>query len=249
MHYVVNNDPIMSEVFIAWGNIQQIYPFHLQPPCHYSEIKFQQPALSEQKQRQRQVAYFLLWQLLKQIGDERVFIQGITRGENGRPCLLNQTFDFNLSHSGDWVAVILTKRRQHQSVVAIDLEHPKKQRNLARLLAYYATEEELKWWQECQHPEPAFYLSWCAREAILKAKGRGIGAISKVMFEPTQQRFSTSDAPAGTLLFTSTLPFYLACYVEDYREEHCYCYQWDNHKLAQVITKFNRYLVVNREQA
>ncbi|MFC0308992.1 4'-phosphopantetheinyl transferase family protein [Gallibacterium trehalosifermentans] len=236
----------MSDVFIAWGNLQQTYPFHLQPPLVYSDANSQKTLLPKVKQ-QRQVAYFLLWEILQKIGCENLFFQGISKDENGRPYLISSGIDFNFSHSGEWVAVIVTKQSAAQEVVAIDIEQPSKKRSFERLLGYYAQKEELQWWQQQDDQATAFYLSWCAREAILKAKGRGIGAISKVTFQPQQATFITSDAPNGLLRFCQSLPFYLACFVEQFSAEQFYCYQWSDETLQKVHLSFSDYCVVNRE--
>ncbi len=187
--------------FCCWGNIHQSYPFHLLPPISYLSTIFKHTSMASNKQRQRKIGYFLLWKLLQQLGQEQVFAQGIEKDQQGRPHFNAPQFDFNLSHSGDWVAVILVQRAHNESV-AIDIEHPLRVRNFERLLHYYASETEIAWWQLQQKQDEAFYLTWCAREAILKAKGRGIGAISKVRFEPENSCFYPRGTKRATFFCT-----------------------------------------------
>ncbi|WP_082990919.1 4'-phosphopantetheinyl transferase family protein [Gallibacterium salpingitidis] len=232
----------MSKVFIAWGNIHQEYPLHLLPPLIDSNTE-----VTTVKKRERQIADFLLWQLLQQIDREDVYLTGMGRADNGRPFLLNTEFDFNLSHSGDWVAVVLLKRTTADEVVGIDIEHPKKARNFSRLLRYYAQPAELAWWQKHYDQHGAFYLSWCAREAILKATGRGIGALSKVVFAVDRHQFLTKEAPEGTLLFAQSLPFYLACFVEKYQSTKIQYYGWGGEKLSSAKMILTTYPVTHQE--
>ncbi|KGQ32069.1 4'-phosphopantetheinyl transferase family protein [Gallibacterium anatis] len=203
--------------------------------------------MAPNKQRQRKIGYFLLWKLLQQLGQEQVFAQGIEKDQQGRPHFNAPQFDFNLSHSGDWVAVILVQRAHNESV-AIDIEYPLRIRNFERLLHYYASETEIAWWQSQQKQDEAFYLTWCAREAILKAKGRGIGAISKVRFDTVNGCFFSQDAPNGQLFFTNDLPFYLACFVEG-NEKVAQCFYWQEKtaSLVKQTVQFNIYQVINRE--
>lgn len=237
----------MPQVFVVWGNIHQSYPFHLLPPIPYLSTIFKHTSMVANKQRQRKIGYFLLWKLLQQLGQEQVFAQGIEKDQQGRPHFNAPQFDFNLSHSGDWVAVILVQRAHNESV-AIDIEHPLRARNFERLLHYYASETEIAWWQSQQKQDEAFYLTWCAREAILKAKGRGIGAISKVRFEPGNSCFFTQEAPNGQLFFAQELPFYLACFVQGSGTiSHCFCWQEKTASLLQQKVKLNRYRVINRK--
>ncbi|MGY6772999.1 4'-phosphopantetheinyl transferase family protein [Gallibacterium sp. ZY190522] len=216
------------------------------PSISYVNTIFQRTTLLVDKKKQRKVGYFLLWKLLQQLGQESIFFQGIEKDQQGRPYLKAQQFDFNISHSGDWVAMILRKREK-QEVVAIDIEHPRS-RNFARLLSYYATETEINWWKSQQKQDEAFYLTWCAREAILKAKGRGIGAISKVRFDTVNGCFFSQDAPNGQLFFTNDLPFYLACFVEG-NEKVAQCFYWQEKtaSLVKQTVQFNIYQVINRE--
>lgn len=235
----------MSEVFIAWGNIHQEYPFHLLPSFTHSDANVSLP----NKIRQRQIADFLLWQLLKDQDQEQVYLDGIQKDENGRPFLRDSRFDFNVSHSGDWVAVILLQRTPDNAneVVGIDIEHPQKQRNLAQLLAYYAQPAELAWWQRHYDQHEAFYFSWCAREAILKASGRGIGALTKVVFNPNTHSFITQETAPGMLLFAKSLPFYLACFMEKYAANQTHYYGWNGQKLSSAKMIANTYPVRAQE--
>ena len=50
----------------------------------------------------------------------------IYRTQSGRPQFPVENIDFNISHSGDWVAVLLHINESEKSAVGIDIEFPKK---------------------------------------------------------------------------------------------------------------------------
>ncbi|WP_373818368.1 4'-phosphopantetheinyl transferase superfamily protein [Glaesserella sp.] len=167
------------------------------------------------KWKSRRVAYFLLHQLFKRHQLDLHLLQQIKKTESGRPFVDHPNLDFNISHSGEWVAVILSYA-QPKSVVGIDIEHPRKVRRVDALLAYYAGEQERC---EIQHPDilpqltgidSRFYLTWCLREAVLKSQGVGIIKLSEVRHIPSEQKIVSAHCPQGKLYFYPQLPFYLA---------------------------------------
>ena len=52
--------------------------------------------------------------------------------------------DFNISHSGDWVAVLLHINKSEKSAVGIDIEFSKK-RSFSALMAHFAPQAEQEW--------------------------------------------------------------------------------------------------------
>ncbi|QLB20690.1 4'-phosphopantetheinyl transferase [Vespertiliibacter pulmonis] len=172
------------------------------------------------KQKSRKMAYFLLHQLAQKYGlDPHLFTQ-IQRTESGRPYISDQRVDFNISHSGDWVAVIFSFSEKGQKRVGIDIEHPQKTRQYTNLLRYYATAQEISEIEDFSVlPQLAtlpdrFYLSWCLREAILKSQGIGIIKLSEVYHQLEKQHITSIHAPKGQLCFHFQLPFYLAYFFE-----------------------------------
>ncbi|QDJ12500.1 4'-phosphopantetheinyl transferase [Mergibacter septicus] len=226
---------------IAWGNVHQNYPFEKmpQPILAWLETKISDSAnnfinQSVQKKRLlRKIGYFLLWRLLHRHQLEHYFNYPFIKSEKGRPSFLIPEniipkIDFNLSHSGDWVAVIVSinTNNLYSGIlkIGIDIESPQKKRNFLRLLHYYATENEIRWWQKQVDQEKAFYQSWCCREAILKSSGIGIVGLSDVIFEAENNKFITQHCPIGNVIFFSKLPFYLACFSQ---ENEISCFEWN----------------------
>lgn len=101
----------------------------------------------------------LLRQLLAQRGHD---LDGIYKDENGKPFLRNCQCTFSLSHSAEYVAVIIAN-----SPVGIDIEpiKPKIMRIAPRFLAI----SELP---DATTSEQKATLYWCAKEAIYKLFNR-----------------------------------------------------------------------------
>lgn len=171
------------------------------------------------KWKSRRVAYFLLHRIFEKYHLDTQLLTDIKKTASGRPYIEHPEIDFNISHSGDWVAVIFSVSSP-KKVVGIDIEHPQKIRRFKELLAYYADEQEIVEIQQgnilpqLASLESRFYLSWCLREAVLKSQGVGIVKLSEVKHSLSQLRIHSSHCPAGRLCFYHQLPFYLACFFE-----------------------------------
>ena len=98
----------------------------------------------------------------------------LTRNPHGRPMFGPplQHLDCNWSHSGDGLLVVLAEER----CVGIDLEWVKPRPNALALARRYFHASEAAWLAAMQPPEreAAFLRLWCAKEAMLKAHGRGL---------------------------------------------------------------------------
>mgnify|MGYP006279419179 CR=1 FL=1 len=88
-----------------------------------------------------------------------------------KPFLINSPFQFNISHSGDWLMVGIS-----MSPIGVDIEQVKDipERNLIE--KYYFSDQ---YFENARHVPPAeavtfFYQEWVRIEAILKAHGVGL---------------------------------------------------------------------------
>ncbi|MDP8079495.1 4'-phosphopantetheinyl transferase family protein [Phocoenobacter skyensis] len=167
-----------------------------------------------QKWKSRQTALFLLTQLFEKYQLDKNLLNNIQKMPNGRPFVEHSHVDFNISHSGDWVAVIFCYSKTKKTV-AIDIEHPQKQRRFKALLDYYADEQEKS--ELLSDPtklEHNFYLSWCLREAVLKSQGEGIAKLNSVKHFPSSRTIYCNYCPKGTLHFFKQYSFYLCYFFE-----------------------------------
>lgn len=125
----------------------------------------------------------LLALLAAQLGIAPAAVQ-LLDGEHGRPALAPRhaaTFDFNWSHSGEWALVALG----YGVAPGIDLEVPRPRPRVLQLAQRFFSAEEAAWL--AGQPEDAqlagFLDLWTAREAVLKALGRGIAfGLDKLAF-------------------------------------------------------------------
>ena len=202
---------------IAWGNVHTPFPFHDIPaelvPANLLTLNHDNPRV-KQRWQCRRLAHFLLWQLLKTAEKPTALLAQISRTETDRPQFPPSELDFNISHSGDWVAVILhISPPGEKSAVGIDIEFPCKERPYLALLEHFASAEEIDWFQQQTESQSAFYRIWCLREAVLKSQGVGIAKLSEVTHQPETLHIFSPHCPRGQLCFTDELPFYLAYFV------------------------------------
>ena len=220
---------------IAWGNINTVFPFHEIPtafvPANLLTLSHDTPRV-KQRWQCRRLAHFLLWQLLKMAEKPTALLGQISRTETDRPQFPFSDFDFNISHSGDWVAVILhISPPGEKSAVGIDIESPSKERPYLALLEHFASAEEINWFQQQTNPKSAFYRIWCLREAVLKSQGVGIAKLSEVTHQPETLHIFSAHCPRGQLCFTDELPFYLAYFVNQTPIKSPYFWTWDGEHL------------------
>jgi 4'-phosphopantetheinyl transferase len=92
--------------------------------------------------------------------------------EEGKPRALNAAgWDFNVSHSGDYVAVALG-----QGQVGVDLEQIRPVREIESIVDRYFHPDEAMAWHSLASGlrEQAFFVLWSAREASMKCVGLGL---------------------------------------------------------------------------
>lgn len=221
---------------IAWGNIHTPFPFHDIPaelvPANLLTLNHDNPRV-KQRWQCRRLAHFLLWQLLKTAEKPTALLGQISRTETDRPQFSSSELDFNISHSGDWVAVILhISQPGEKSAVGIDIESPCKERPYLALLEHFASTEEIDWFQQQTESQSAFYRIWCLREAVLKSQGVGIAKLSEVTHQPETLQIFSAHCPRGQLFFTDELPFYLAFFVNQEGSTLPQCFVWSDHALV-----------------
>jgi len=110
----------------------------------------------------------LLAQLTGCDGKEFVF----TAGTEGKPSVQQcPGVDFNLSHAGDYVAVVAARRR-----VGVDLELVREVRDADAIAARYFHPDERRAYGALPTGlrKEAFFILWAAREAAVKCTGAGL---------------------------------------------------------------------------
>lgn len=94
-------------------------------------------------------------------------------GKHGKPYLVNQPIQFNVSHSHDMAVYALTMRHE----IGIDIEKVENHFKMDIAERFFNKEEflELMHLPEVERPQ-AFYRMWAHKEAIIKLLGLGLYA-------------------------------------------------------------------------
>ena len=92
------------------------------------------------------------------------------RDAHGRPQLQLAALDCSWSHSGGSLLVACGSGLR----IGADLEALRPRANALALARRFFAPEETAWLQQREEPQPDFLRLWCAKEAVLKAHGRGL---------------------------------------------------------------------------
>jgi 4'-phosphopantetheinyl transferase len=86
----------------------------------------------------------------------------------------------SISHSGEWVAVAC-----RQEAVGIDLEAPRKARDIEGLAQICCTPQEQRLLRDAAHPAAFFHELWTVKESWLKCRGEGVAPSRLVQLQAT----------------------------------------------------------------
>lgn len=92
----------------------------------------------------------------------------------GKPSLVNADLHFNLSHSGHYLVVVLCVGYE----VGVDVQCVRHRLAALQIAARFFHPKEYQWLKSLPPAaqQNQFYRLWAAKEALLKARGVGIGA-------------------------------------------------------------------------
>lgn len=228
----------ICNISVIFAHHDEPIPMPFLPPDNLTERQLK-------RWKSRRMADFLLKTLLTKHGFDPNLTTQIQRAPNGRPYFNCADIDFNITHSGGWVAIIFSKvaGNQPKCIVGIDLEHPQKIRRFEPLIRYYADELEIEQLigkaqnetlQILPKLEQRFYLSWCLREAVLKSQGVGIIKLSEVSHHPNEKTIQTAHCPKGRLEFFYQFPFFLAYFFEECGEYQLERLEWKAGNLQKI---------------
>lgn len=223
---------------VTFGNINEFYPFD-EIQQNLLTDKLRRPpngnARILQRNQHRRLAHFLLWESLKTLQIDTALLAEMYTTGSGRPQFPTEYIEFNMTNSGDWVAVILNVQSscqsRAQSAVGIDMEDPRKSRNFTALMHHFAAQHEISWFMVQPDSAGAFYRCWCLREAVLKSQGVGIVKLSEVMHDPVRLSVRSAYCPPGRLLFTHELPFHFAVFAAGNALNTADYFMWNGTKL------------------
>ena len=135
--------------------------------------------------------------LAQQLGCEPIAV-ALVRDALGRPRLgaLLRGFDVSWSHSGEGMLIALGESVQ----IGVDLERLRSRPQALALARRFFARAEAAWLASLppQARETAFVRLWCAKEAVLKAHGRGLAfGLDKLVFAEHDGRLRLMDCDRG----------------------------------------------------
>ena len=135
-------------------------PAPLPPPC-WETLSLDAGGRAEPMARE--------W-IAKQLGRAPDAVR-LGRSQHGRPMLEEPAgWDCSWSHSGGRLAVALGARMR----VGIDIERRRERPRALELARRFFAASEAVWLAASEDPGHDFLRLWCAKEAVLKAHGRGL---------------------------------------------------------------------------
>ncbi len=92
--------------------------------------------------------------------------------EHGKPLLVDTVLHFNISHSGEWLALVISSEAE----VGVDIQCHESHRDIARLAKRYFSELENQRLAELDGADARayFYHLWALKEAWAKARGAAL---------------------------------------------------------------------------
>jgi len=110
--------------------------------------------------------------LLRRVLGEEAYVQAeFAKRDHGKPYIVGTPIHYNLSHSGQIVALVIAENE-----VGVDVQE-KKPARMEALAKRYFSKEEWQVFAECKNEEEKkdlFYYIWCRKEAYGKYLGTGL---------------------------------------------------------------------------
>lgn len=127
----------------------------------------------------------------------------LTYNMNGKPYLKNQSINFNISHSGDYV-VLATANRE----IGVDIEKIADYPDKIVIRCFTSLERE---WMKQEKETEAFYRLWTAKESVMKASGFGLSLPPEVFSVLPMN--TSGHYIAGKTWFLDWIPYdnYMIC--------------------------------------
>ena len=169
----------------------------------------------------------LLRQQLSRYAPEAPADWRFVTGPHGKPGLAGPRADlqFNLSHSGEWLALVLAR----QAAVGVDVQIIDRARPVGRLANRYFSSSEVAELQALQGDASLarFYELWALKEAWTKARGESLpGTLGNIAFSlgAGQLRSLAPGRTRGASLALLGLPGYAlaVCGLETGLKLHCW---------------------------
>ncbi|MBX4132609.1 4'-phosphopantetheinyl transferase superfamily protein [Frischella sp. Ac48] len=112
-------------------------------------------------------------------------------GNNQRPQFEKTNLpDFNISHSGDYVAVAICSNGK----IGIDIEQDRPRKQYRKIAAQFFSEHENTWLNQQTDGLSAFWQLWTLREAALKLYAKSVWQMKELQLNMQKKQISASFA-------------------------------------------------------
>lgn len=151
------------------------------------------------------------------LGEETYENAEFAKGEHGKPYIIGHPIHYNISHSGQYVVLVVAK-----SEVGVDVQE-KKGKRMAAMAKRFFSKEEWQAFEACDTIEAQtdlFFHIWCRKEAYGKYLGSGL---------------------LGNVLKTNVLDGIKDCYFQEYSKLEDYQISiccGKEEKIEEVISVF-----------
>lgn len=162
----VQNRTLNSDVFVYFANVENFKLEKVQNLLPDFRLEKIQKLSLEKDKKLSAAAYFLLERALKK---HKINIKNFKWEEtkNGKPFLSDCPLKFSLSHSGNYVAVALSKNE-----VGIDVQEMKEVDPKITNLVF--NEDDHRFYNDSNDKLHAFYKIWTCKEALIKMSDDGL---------------------------------------------------------------------------
>ena len=123
--------------------------------------------LENEEEKKRFVAVWILLKKAFKLQKLNIDDYKFTYSDKGKPLLIKSPIDFSVSHSGNYVAVILS-----YNSVGIDIQ--KKQKISQNLVNFTCNQYDQEFLEDSKNKIDAFFDIWCLKEAYSKMTGNGL---------------------------------------------------------------------------
>lgn len=143
-------------------------------------VKEKASELASKRQLQFLACRFLLAELLHQHWSIET-LPLIKAKKNNRPAFVDPTLpDFNISHSGDYIAVAVCQNGQ----IGLDIEQQRPHDNIEKIAGQFFSVDEFSWLHKQPDKLSAFWKLWTLRESALKLYAKGVWQMREVVINP-----------------------------------------------------------------
>jgi len=151
----------------------------------------------EDDQRRSIVARATLRTLLARHLDRPTSELRFVYGAQGKPALSDAAIEFNVSHSGSFVAIAFARG----SPVGVDVECERRASDLLAIAGRFFSPVEADVVRNASDVAGAFYKTWTAKESVIKAVGGGLSIdLASFVVTPSPERFTPVENVGGDAL-------------------------------------------------